>query len=82
MVAANGKEIALFNVGGAFYAIENTCPHRGGPLGMGFVQDCLVACPWHAWTFDVRTGASTVSASFNLEKYEVRVQGDEVLVRA
>jgi nitrite reductase/ring-hydroxylating ferredoxin subunit len=49
-------EVAVFNVGGEFYAIDNSCPHRGGPLGEGELEDCIVTCPWHEFRFDVRTG--------------------------
>jgi nitrite reductase/ring-hydroxylating ferredoxin subunit len=52
-----GKAIALFNVGGTFYAIDNTCKHRGGPLGDGDLEGNTVTCPWHGWQYDVTTGA-------------------------
>ena len=48
--------VALFNVDGRFHAVSNRCPHRGGPLGQGFVDGAEVSCPWHNWTFDVTTG--------------------------
>jgi nitrite reductase/ring-hydroxylating ferredoxin subunit len=47
-VTVDGKELALFNIAGAFHAIDNTCPHRGGPLGEGELEGCIVTCPWHA----------------------------------
>src|ERR1700758_2741244 len=49
-------DVAVFNVGGAFYALENACPHQGGPIADGFVEALEVTCPWHAWCFDLRTG--------------------------
>src|SRR6266851_2155164 len=51
-----GKAIALANVGGKFYAINNTCLHRGGPLGQGVMDGKIVTCPWHGWQYDVTTG--------------------------
>jgi nitrite reductase (NADH) small subunit len=48
-----GVVVALFNVGGEFHAIQNKCPHRGGPLGEGELNGQVVTCPWHAWSFDV-----------------------------
>ena len=51
-----GRGIALFNVGGELFALDNTCPHAGGPLGEGTLQGDLVRCPWHGWKFNVRTG--------------------------
>lgn len=78
-VAVGGKELAVFNVGGAFYAIDNTCPHRGGPLAEGEVEGCAVTCPWHAWTFDLKTGES-LTDDLTVARYETRVEGGSVLV--
>lgn len=79
LVAVDGKEIALFNVGGTFYALDNECPHRGGPLGEGDLEDCIVTCPWHAWQYDVRTGES-ITDDLKVARYDVKVEGDDVLV--
>ena len=78
---AEGQRIALFNVDGTFYAIDDTCPHRGGPLGEGDVNGAVVTCPWHGATFDVRTGAVTgPPARASGRSFRVRVEGDVVLV--
>ena len=53
VVDVNGEEVGLFNVDGQFYAIGNICPHKGGPLGEGFLEENIVTCPWHGWRFDV-----------------------------
>ena len=58
VVEAEGQGIALYNVGGIFHAIHNTCLHRGGPLGEGQLDGTTVTCPWHGWQFDLRTGQS------------------------
>ena len=79
-VIANGMDIALFNVGGKFFAIENTCPHKGGPLGEGMLEGSVVACPWHGWRFDVTTGISPVMASVTVNRFETKVEGDDVFV--
>jgi len=79
-VEAGGKQIALFNVGGAFHAIDNTCLHRGGPLGEGELEGAIVTCPWHGWQYDVTTGCNTMDESECVERYAVRVEGDAVLV--
>ena len=55
-VQVGGQAMALANVGGTFYAINNTCLHRGGPLGEGQLDGKVVTCPWHGWQFDVTTG--------------------------
>ncbi len=52
----DGKTLAIANVDGKFYAIDNTCLHRGGPLAQGPLTGKTVTCPWHAWQYDVTTG--------------------------
>ena len=56
VVQAEGRSIALFNVAGTFHAIDNTCTHRGGPLGEGELAGEVVTCPWHGAKFNVKTG--------------------------
>src|SRR5713226_1574226 len=51
-------EIAIFNLNGRFLAIENECPHKGGPLCDGIVSGTTVVCPLHGWRFDLQTGAA------------------------
>lgn len=79
-VEAGGKAIALANVGGAFHAIDNTCLHRGGPLGEGILEGTVVTCPWHGWQFDVITGKNTVNPAAAVGCFAVEVKGDEVFV--
>ena len=57
LVEAGGRSIALFNIGGSYYAIDNTCPHRGGPLSQGMLAEDVVICPWRGARFNVKTGA-------------------------
>ena len=74
-----GNKIALFNVDGTFYAIADTCTHRGGPLSEGSLEGSTVICPWHGANFDVRTGKNlTPPASAEVTSYNVRVEGDDV----
>ena len=80
-VSVGGKAIALFNVDGTFYATSNTCIHRGGPLGQGLLEGTSVMCPWHAWTWDVRTGENTANPTLKIATFEVKVEGDDVLVK-
>ncbi len=61
VVQADGHGIALFNVEGTFFAIDNNCTHRGGPLGEGELSGDTVQCPWHGAHFNVRNGAVTSS---------------------
>ena len=81
-VDVNGKTVALFNVDGNFHAVDNTCLHRGGPLGEGELDGKIVTCPWHGWRYDVTTGANELNPSVTVAKYEVKVEGEDVLVAA
>ena len=80
-VTVGGQAIALFNVSGAFYALSGRCPHRGGPLGQGFVDGSQVSCPWHNYTFDVTTGQNVASAELKVARYEVKVEDGQVRVK-
>ena len=77
---ADGKSIALCNVNGTFYAIDNTCLHQGGPLGEGSLESGTITCPWHAWQYDVTTGKNTANPAMGVACYAVKVEGDDVLV--
>lgn len=79
-IEADGKQIALFNVGGTFHAIDNTCLHRGGPLGEGELEGNIVTCPWHGWQYDVTTGANAMDDTQRVPRYEVKIDGTSVLV--
>ena len=68
-VEVNGRQIALFNVGGTFHAIDNTCLHRGGPLAEGELDGTVVTCPWHGWQYDVTTGQNTMDESECVERF-------------
>ncbi len=79
-VQVGDKSIALFNINGEFYAIDNTCLHRGGSLGDGFVDGTTVTCPLHGWQFDVSTGQGVMPPSPGLKSYEVEIRGDDIFV--
>jgi nitrite reductase (NADH) small subunit/3-phenylpropionate/trans-cinnamate dioxygenase ferredoxin subunit len=80
-VEAEGFGVALFNVEGVVYALDNTCPHAGGPLGEGTLHGEIVECPWHGWRFNVRTGERPANPEFTVACYEVAVEGDDIRVR-
>jgi len=81
MVQVNGKKVALFNVEGAFYAIDDTCTHHGGPLSEGALDGKEVTCPWHGANFDVTTGeALGPPAHGGVAHYNVRVEGSDIEV--
>jgi len=79
LVELEGQKIALFRVDGAFYALSDTCTHRGGPLSEGTVEGAEVTCPWHGAKFDIRTGAVLgPPARQGVRRYPVRVTGADV----
>ena len=80
-VVVDGQAIALFNVDGTFHALAGRCPHRGGPLGQGFLDGPRVSCPWHNYTFDVTTGDNVVNADLKVARYEVKVEDGQVRVK-
>jgi len=75
-----GKSVALANVNGQFYAINNICLHRGGPLADGALEGAVVTCPWHGWQYDVRTGKVGQNPTVGVESYPVEVRGEEIFV--
>lgn len=79
-VEVEGKQIAVFNVEGQFHAIDNTCLHRGGPLGEGSLCNQEVTCPWHGWEFNVTTGEAAHDPSQKIKVYDVKVEGEDVLI--
>ncbi len=80
-VEAKGRRIALFNIDGTYYAIDDTCTHRGGPLSEGAVEGTTVTCPWHGATYDVTTGnVLGPPASEGVAHYNVQVDGNDFKV--
>jgi len=81
-VRVGRKRVALFNVDGQIYAIDDTCTHAEASLSEGTVEGCEVVCPLHGARFDLRTGAAlSLPAVIPVETYEVKVEGDEVFIR-
>lgn len=80
-VAAGEKKIAVYHTAEGFFASDNVCPHRGGPLGEGDLIGNEITCPWHLWGFDVRTGMCAGNAELSIATHEVCIEGDRILVR-
>jgi nitrite reductase/ring-hydroxylating ferredoxin subunit len=77
-----GEKVCIINIDGNFYAIGNVCTHVGGPLNEGTLEGFDVECPWHGSKFDVRTGEPTLPPAMQaVPKYEVKVEGNSILVR-
>ena len=81
VVRLEDQSVAVFHVGGAYYALEDVCTHDGGPLAEGTLDGDVIECPRHGARFDVRTGAVLcLPATTPVPTYEVRVEGDEIQV--
>jgi nitrite reductase (NADH) small subunit/3-phenylpropionate/trans-cinnamate dioxygenase ferredoxin subunit len=78
----HGSVVAVFNIGGTYKAVNDTCPHMGASLATGYVEKGAVTCPWHAWRFCVKEGTwlDYPDSKLKLDTYSVRVDGDEIQV--
>jgi nitrite reductase/ring-hydroxylating ferredoxin subunit len=76
----DGQTLAISNVDGTFYAIHNTCLHRGGPLGEGELKGKVVTCPWHGWQYDVSTGKVALNPAVAVACFPVEVRGEDIWV--
>ncbi|MGH7255457.1 MAG: Rieske (2Fe-2S) protein [Nitrospirales bacterium] len=72
--------VALCNVDGRIYALDNVCPHAGGPLGEGTVVGDHVECPWHGWRYNVRTGERPENPDFKVPTYRVQLEGNNIQI--
>jgi nitrite reductase/ring-hydroxylating ferredoxin subunit len=79
-IHVQGREFCLWNLDGQFYCLDDTCPHRGGPLGAGVLENGEVFCPLHAWGFDVRTGACSARPDRPVRTYVTRVVEGQVQI--
>ncbi len=80
-VVVEGRELAVFELDDGLAAVDGSCPHAGGPLCEGDVDGGAVSCPWHGWSFDLRTGACAVSPASAIAAYPVRVVDGDAQVR-
>jgi nitrite reductase/ring-hydroxylating ferredoxin subunit len=80
-VQVGGKSIALINLNGEIYALDDSCPHEGAPLSDGQIVGDEIECPWHSSHFDIRSGQVTMDpAETGVATYKVRLVGDAVEV--
>ena len=83
IVEVDGMPVVVVNLDGSFYAVEDVCTHDGGPLGEGELEGHQIICPRHGARFDVRTGEVLALPAFEpVPTYEVRVEGDDILVES
>ena len=76
----NDKTIALFNVNGNYYAIDDACPHRGASLAESICKNGKVFCSWHLFDFDLKTGECGAIPDFPVQTYELKIEGNEIFV--
>ena len=76
----DGKTMAISNIEGKFYAISNTCLHRGGPLAQGELKGKIVTCPWHGWQYDATTGKVAANPAVGVATFVAEVRGDDIWV--
>jgi nitrite reductase (NADH) small subunit/3-phenylpropionate/trans-cinnamate dioxygenase ferredoxin subunit len=81
MVTVNGRHVALFRLGDEFYAIDNLCLHKAGPLCEGFIENDVVTCPWHGWSYEIKTGTLVQDPRVGVSKHDVRIEDGLVSVR-
>jgi nitrite reductase/ring-hydroxylating ferredoxin subunit len=79
-VMVQGKDIALFNVDGEIYAIDDACLHQGLSLGSSKLEGKVVTCRAHGWRFDVTTGSTLHVPGFGVTAYPVKIEDDKILV--
>ena len=75
-----GRVVAVFNDGGEYFAIDDLCPHMGASLAEGYLENGVVACPWHAWRFRVSDGTWCDNPRIKIDRFPVRIIGDEIQV--
>lgn len=96
VIAINGREIGIFNVNGALYALRNICPHRSGPLCSGRLRPLVLGddpnhlahereseilkCPWHQWEFDIKTGQALYDERLRVKTYRVTQEGEDIVI--
>jgi len=75
------RTIAIYHTAKGYFATDNTCPHRGGPLAEGDLIGDEITCPWHLWGFDVTTGLCTGNNEIAVATHEIRIEGERILVK-
>ncbi len=80
-VDVDGRRIAIFHTAKGFFALDNTCPHRGGPLAEGDVIGDEIICPWHLWGFELATGRCAGAPEIGVAAHEVRIEEGRILIK-
>ena len=80
LVQVSDQAVALFHIQGKFYAMQNSCPHRGGLLAEGHLEGTTATCPWHAWQFDVKSGECHTMKGTKQKIYNTKIERGEVYI--
>lgn len=80
MVVVGTRHVALFRLGDEFFALDNLCLHRGGPLCEGPISRGVVTCPWHGWSYEIRTGTMVQDPRVGVSKHLVQVTANDIYV--
>ncbi|MDO5980584.1 thiamine pyrophosphate-binding protein [Flavivirga spongiicola] len=79
-VTAGHQGVCLTHYNGKFSALDNKCPHQGGPLGEGSIENGMLRCPWHGWDFDPCTGTPPGGFDDGVKTFEVKEDGNEIFI--
>ena len=80
-VLVGRRQIAIFRLDAGFFAIDNLCLHQAGPLCDGEIDDGAVTCPWHGWSYDLRTGILVQDGRVGVSSHPTRIVGGVVHVK-
>lgn len=76
----DGRVVALFNIDGEYFALNNLCPHQGAPLAEGKICGSQVTCPWHNWIFDIRSGVCLNQPGERAKRYHLEMKGEDIFL--
>jgi nitrite reductase (NADH) small subunit len=76
----SGRHITIFAIQGSYYAVDSHCPHQGGPLAQGLIEGHTIMCPWHGWSFDLRSGQRLNGPAGRLGCYRVIARDGQLMI--
>ena len=80
-INVKGQQISIFNINDEYFAIYDTCPHKGtAPLIKGTLDGIAIKCPNHGYRFDLKTGECNIDPAFNTRVFSIKVEGNEILL--
>jgi len=82
LVTIDQREFAVVAHDGKYYAVENFCPHKGGPLGLGQVKNGTITCPWHRFRFELESGKSVTNPAMRATIRRLALAGEDLQMPA